>query len=361
MSQGYSIESRKGKKGSTYYCRVRYKGDEASDHFKTNAAAHKWGRETVKAIDDGVFNRFHGNLSKMTFAEGVDRYLDEDLVKEKKGYSTERDRGNKIKRYKFANLPLSKIQTSDLAAFRKERMNEINPRTGNKLAPQTIRNDFIIIRSVFNYAISEWGFNGMINPAIGVKLPKPSKARVKRLEDGEAEAILETAEAMVEQPWLAPFISFALETGMRLSEICRIEVPHYKSEQKIVFLPDSKNGEARDIPLPPRAIKVLEDFKPFWGKNTLFGVKSGTVQQAWKKVKTKLEEEGRLQNDWHFHDFRHEACSRFHDWYGMDMGLIQMISGHKDLNMLRRYVNLKPETVAKKFEELDFSHPDSEE
>ena len=153
MSQGYSIESRKGRKGITYYCRVRYKGDEASNHFKTNGAAHKWGRETVKAIDDGVFNRSHGNLSKMTFSEGVDRYLDEELVQLKKGYGVERDRGNKLKRYSFAKLPLSKIQTSDLAAYRKERMSEINPRTGNKLAPQTIRNDFIVIRGVFNYTV----------------------------------------------------------------------------------------------------------------------------------------------------------------------------------------------------------------
>jgi integrase len=56
--------------------------------------------------------------------------------------------------------------------------------------------------------------------------------------------------------------------------------------------------------------------------------------------------------DFHFHDLRHEAVSRL-----VEMGLsdqeVAAISGHKSMQMLRRYTHLRTEDLVAK---LDQAH-----
>ena len=51
--------------------------------------------------------------------------------------------------------------------------------------------------------------------------------------------------------------------------------------------------------------------------------------------------------DFHFHDLRHEAISRFFE-LGLSMPEVSLISGHKDFRMLFRYTHLKASDTAKK-------------
>ena len=180
MANGISVTSYKKRGGNvTYNLRVRRKGTLVTDHFMTKKAAERAGIQIVAAIDDGTYQKMDSDpLAKMTFAEGIDRYLDDEMVKAKKGYEQERYKAIYMKSAKIAKKPLIKIKTSDLAQYRDSRMLETNSRTGKKLSPQTIRNDFTIIKGVFSLAISEWGFDALINPSIGIRLPRPSKGRV---------------------------------------------------------------------------------------------------------------------------------------------------------------------------------------
>ena len=52
-------------------------------------------------------------------------------------------------------------------------------------------------------------------------------------------------------------------------------------------------------------------------------------------------------DDFHFHDLRHEATTRFFE-LGLDIIEVATITGHKDLRMLRRYTHLHAEELAKK-------------
>lgn len=51
--------------------------------------------------------------------------------------------------------------------------------------------------------------------------------------------------------------------------------------------------------------------------------------------------------DLHWHDWRHEALSRFFE-LGLTMPEVALISGHKDPRMLTRYTQLRAEDVAAK-------------
>ena len=51
--------------------------------------------------------------------------------------------------------------------------------------------------------------------------------------------------------------------------------------------------------------------------------------------------------DLQFHDLRHEATKRFFE-KGLGVMEVAAITGHKDLRMLQRYVQLRPEDLARK-------------
>ena len=53
--------------------------------------------------------------------------------------------------------------------------------------------------------------------------------------------------------------------------------------------------------------------------------------------------------DIRFYDFRYEAVSRFFEM-GMFVPEVALISGHKDVRQLFRYIHLNPENVLEKYE-----------
>jgi len=58
--------------------------------------------------------------------------------------------------------------------------------------------------------------------------------------------------------------------------------------------------------------------------------------------------------DLHFHDLRHEATSRLFE-AGLTIEKVALVTGHRDWKMLRRYTNLRPESLHKKSNVIDFS------
>jgi site-specific recombinase XerD len=48
--------------------------------------------------------------------------------------------------------------------------------------------------------------------------------------------------------------------------------------------------------------------------------------------------------DLHFHDLRHEATSRLFE-AGLTIEQVPLVTGHKDWKMLRRYTQLRPESL----------------
>ena len=51
--------------------------------------------------------------------------------------------------------------------------------------------------------------------------------------------------------------------------------------------------------------------------------------------------------DLRFHDLRHEAISRMFE-RGMTVEEVMPVSGHRTLDQLSRYINLRPEDIAAK-------------
>jgi integrase len=220
-------------------------------------------------------------------------------------------------------------ETRNIAEFRRQREEE--GRSGN-----TIRLDFAMLSKLFNYARSDWGMESLQNPVQLAAKPRPGKARERRLEEGEEEKILKAAK-----PPFDDIIRFALETAMRREEIARMEWRHVNLRARSVFLPETKNSEARTVPLSPAALDVLKSLCKHEDSDLVFGVDKEEITHAMKEIRKEAEIE-----DLRFHDLRHEATSRFFENTDLDVMEIKAITGHKTLQMLARYTHLRTARLA---------------
>ena len=198
-------------------------------------------------------------------------------------------------------------------------------------------------RQIFDHAIKEWGIPLPNNPSRLIKKPRPDKGRDRRLKDGEEDRLLDHCERS-RALLLKPLVILALETGMRLGELLSLTWDKIDASKRTALLTDTKNGDKRVVPLSVRALHTLQMIPVNINSNRVFwrwSTKDG-VENVWRRTCKKA-----LIDDLHFHDLRHEATSRLFE-KGLNMMEVASITGHKNLQMLKRYTHLKAEELALK-------------
>lgn len=138
---------------------------------------------------------------------------------------------------------------------------------------------------------------------------------------------------------------FALATGMRQDEICRLQVEDVDRERRTVVIRDRKDprnkaGNDQVVPLLPDAWAIAQPLLRDRTEGQLFlGARAASVSTAF----TRACQAVRI-DDLHFHDLRHRATSQFFRM-GLDIPRVALLTGHKTWSMLRRYTDIKPEDV----------------
>lgn len=147
----------------------------------------------------------------------------------------------------------------------------------------------------------------------------------------------------------------ALETAMRIGEICDLDWNNIYLQDRYLTVLISKNGDARDIPLSSRAVELLEMMKAYsrtlvhereiideFGRKTIIRAMPvfykdyrASADKASALFK-KYVKEANIQ-DLTFHDTRHEACTRLARKIDV-LDLAKMI-GHRDPRSLMIYYN----------------------
>ena len=125
-------------------------------------------------------------------------------------------------------------------------------------------------------------------------------------------------------------------------EIVGLRWQHVNIKRRTAFLPDTKNDESRIVPLSGVAIDVLKSLPRSINGEVFPGVTTMAVKQAFTRARHRAK-----MDDFHFHDLRHEATTRLFE-RGLNIIEVSSITGHKDLQMLRRYTHLRAEDLAKK-------------
>ena len=275
--------------------------------------------------------------------EALERY-EREVIPGKKGAKQESMRMRIWKRSPLAKRSLASIQGKDIAAYRDARLKEV--------APNTVRHELAVLSHVFTIAVKEWGMGGLINPVRQIRMPKMPAGRDRRLNPGELDRILHATES----PVLVPLARFAIETAMRQEEISKMEWTHVDLKKRVLMIPEAK-VEPRRIPLSMKACRILSDL-PRRIDGKVWGVKPHAISVAWRRAvararaayekeceEKKTKPDPGFLVDLTFHDLRHEATSHFFE-KGLNPMQVAAITGHKTLQMLKRYTHLKAEDLA---------------
>ena len=175
------------------------------------------------------------------------------------------------------------------------------------------------------------------------KLIMGSKRRDRRLEPGEYEALMDQAAGH----WISAAIDLAVESAMRQGEIHALKWSDINESKGVIrLMRKDKHAEtgqsAQQIPLLKGVREALLRSQNVFGQgpNLIPVERAASISDKFAKMTKKL---GIV--DLRFHDLRHEAISRLFE-KGMRVEQVRVVSGHRTLDQLSRYVNLRPADLA---------------
>ena len=242
--------------------------------FSTRAAAAQWVRSIEYEMDHGLFLS-RNEAETTTIAELPDRYLQEN-TSQKRGAGPEACRIRALIRHPLAKRFIGTVRGVDIARYRDERL--------TKVTPGSLRRELTILSQLFEVSRREWGIY-VHNPVRDIKLPAENSARNRRLQDAHdgsdsEEAKLFAACRRSRNPYLLPIVKLALETAMRQSELVGMHWRHIDLKRRTIFLPQTKNGNSRTVPLSTDAVAVLTAL-PHGIKGDVFpGVTTEAIKKA---------------------------------------------------------------------------------
>jgi integrase len=192
-----------------------------------------------------------------------------------------------------------------------------------------------VLSRLFTIARKEWGMDGLSNPVQSLRRPRLPKGRDRRLVGGEEDRLKACCP-----PWLLPIVTVAIETAMRRNELLMMRWEDVNLQARTVHLRDTKNGEARTVPLSTVALQVLRELPRNIQGGPVFTVGDSYLSHTFLECCRKAGIDGLR-----FHDLRHEATSRLFE-KGLSMMEVATITGHKTLQMLKRYTHLRASELA---------------
>ncbi|WP_123589842.1 tyrosine-type recombinase/integrase [Salinisphaera orenii] len=321
----------------------------SSKTWRTKRDAEDWARRTEDEMARGVFQR-RAPAERLTLSGAIDRYLREVTPTKKASTQTGDKAKAKKLRKALGQYSLVAITPDVVADYRDRQLDEHKSR-------DTVRLQLALLSHIFEIAIKEWRIGLWANPCRAIRSPKPGKPRDRRLDADEEQRLLIAAKGQ-SNPMLALMIRLALATAMRVGEIQRLHRSDIDLERRIALLRDTKNNQARAVPLSSEAIRVLREaldnpVRPidcdliFFGEPGRDGTRSGfEYGPSWRQAKRDAG-----ITDLRFHDLRHEAVSRLVE-LGLSDQEVAAISGHRSMQMLRRYTHLRAEDLVKRLDSL---------
>jgi integrase len=181
---------------------------------------------------------------------------------------------------------------------------------------------------------------------------EPITVRIKQLKEGEGRIRFLTREeeaqvvsilANHKGQTMANFVSFAIETGGRLSEMLALRVKHVARRADGVFLTFpgeyTKSGKTRSVPLTDKAVSLIADKLNGSPNDTLWPAdwNKYTVTHAWALARGKMGLQG--DDEFVFHACRHTCATRLLEATG-NLELVRVWLGHSDIRVTTRYAKV---------------------
>lgn len=328
--------------------------------FRTKRDAEDWARRTEDEMVRGMYIQ-RGPSERMTIADALKRYLKEVTPTKRPLTQLSELQHSKPLIEHLGKYSLAALTPEVIAQYRDMRLagDDRKDKAGNPApaprAANTVRLDLALLGHMFTMAIKEWGLGLPFNPVLNIRRPAPGPGRNRRLTDDEETRLLAAVDKH-SNPMLRWIVRIALETGMRSAEIATLQRSQVDLQRRIVRLLDTKNTHPRTIPLTIEAGLLFKEaldnpIRPIDTDLIFFGEPGKDEQRrpynfnkVWLDIKRAVG-----CADFRFHDLRHEAVSRFVE-AGLSDQEVSAISGHKSMQMLKRYTHLRAEDLVAKLD-----------
>jgi len=184
---------------------------------------------------------------------------------------------------------------------------------------------------------------GLASPKT-ITRPKQPQGKIRWLTPEEAGRLIESCS-----PHMKPLVTFLFYTGARLSEALYLDWRNVDLENRRVSFVDTKNGEARGVPLHPVIINILANSLNKSGR--VFRRPDGhgykIVKNAGGQIKTGFNAACRRAGIKNFtpHDCRHTFATWHYSRNRDPRGLMELC-GWKSERMVWRYAHINRDDLA---------------
>lgn len=329
-------------RGSTWRAIIRRKGfAPLSKTFARKSDAEAWVVKEEAKMGVSEYDPLHAKAARTATVRGLfERYADE-VAAHMKGRNEEGTIRRLARDANFMPMLLTKISPRDIREWRDARVLEIQS--------QSVHRELGAISAVFTHAVKEWGVVA-VNPCRGVARFKGADvSRKMRWNPEDTATFLKAAKWQEAKPpikgreYVGWALLVAIETAMRIGELCLPTVADFHPEGKYVHLSDTKNGDQRNVPLSTTALRYLEALcknkKP---TDKIFPLKANTLGEYALDVRRACGLEHLV-----FHDTRHEAATRLSAKLANVLEL-SAVTGHRSLKSLQKYYHPDPADIAGK-------------
>lgn len=320
------------KRGNNWQVRVTRKGYPPETRtFSNRIDAERWGRSIESEIDKGSYSS-RTAAEQVTLAEVIDRYITE-VSPRKRGGADEVIRLRAMKRHRFTKFNMAALSAKVVAEYRDERLKTCKA--------STVVRDLGMLSSMINHCRREWGI-AITNPVSQIRKPSMPPGRDRVLSTEEKSRLLAAlAPTGRRNPYVRPLAMLALETAMRRSELLGLRWENIDLTKQVAFLPLTKNGTDRNVPLSTAAVAILRAM-PRSLDGRVFPINVAAMEAAFLRGVRRAGLHGL-----HFHDLRHTATTHLAEKLANILEL-SAVTGHKELRMLKRYYHPRAEDIARK-------------
>ena len=234
---------------------------------------------------------------------------------------------------------LDEVRTQDIQRF----MDSL----AGKLKPSSINRMLSLIHRMLKLAC-EWGHLAT-NAATHLKKLKENNQRNFFLNSEQVERLLSSCDQDKNES-VANFVRLGLLTGMRAGEILKAKLEHveFTDGEASLFLPHTKAGLARYVPLNDSALAVIQKQKLLMKPNNpfLFAGRFGNKPMSHpKKAFLRIKERAGGLDQLRIHDLRHSFASiliNSSSENGVSVSLydVQHLLGHHSAQTTERYAHL---------------------
>ena len=316
--------------GRGYRAQVYVGGQRDSKLFRLKREAEAWAFQREKELRAGKTG------GGKTLGDALKRYADE-ISPTHRG-----ERWEAIRIAAFLADPtfpaakrLADLVPDDIGAWRDVRLKQVST--------STIRREISLVSSALESARREWRWIDA-NPVRDVRKPREPEHREVLITLSQTRIMLRTMGYQpgrcrsVGQAVACAFL-FALRTGMRAGEICKLKWDDLRDGHLIVTGDEIGAGKTgrRFVPTLHHTERIIETMRG-WDEVYVFGLKSATLDALFRKYRARAGLSG-----FTFHDTRHTAATRLAG--RVDVLTLCKIFGWKNPKRAMTYYNPTPSQV----------------